>query len=100
MGATRRVLTRFSSLYPIRLEDRLPPIAIPLLPGDPSVTLDLQSVCDRCYDAGPYARGPLWYGHRDPAAPTRPGRLGRADLARRPGLMLRAMSGRLDFDSR
>jgi len=43
-------------VYPIRLEDRLPPIAIPLLPGDPSVTLDLQSVFDRCYDAGPYAR--------------------------------------------
>ena len=43
-------------VYPIRLEDRLPPIAIPLLPGDPPVTLDLQAVFDRCYDAGPYAR--------------------------------------------
>jgi hypothetical protein len=43
-------------VYPIRLEDRLPPIAIPLLPGDPAVTLDLQAVFDRCYDAGPYAR--------------------------------------------
>ncbi len=43
-------------VYPIKLEDRLPLIAIPLLAGDPSVTLDLQSVFDRCYDAGPYAR--------------------------------------------
>ena len=43
-------------VYPIRLEDRLPTIDIPLLPGDPSVTLDLQAVFDRCYDAGPYAR--------------------------------------------
>jgi hypothetical protein len=29
---------------------------IPLLPGDPSVPLDLQAIFDRCYDAGPYAR--------------------------------------------
>jgi hypothetical protein len=43
-------------VYPIRLEDRLPPIAVPLLPGDPPVTIDLQAVFDRCYDAGPYAR--------------------------------------------
>ncbi len=43
-------------VYPVRLEDRLPPIAVPLLPGDPPVTLDLQIVFDRCYDAGPYAR--------------------------------------------
>jgi hypothetical protein len=43
-------------VYPIRMEDRLPPIAIPLLPGDPAVMLDLQAVFDRCYDAGPYAR--------------------------------------------
>jgi len=43
-------------VYPIRLEDRLPPVAIPLLPGDSPVTVDLQSVFDRCYDAGPYAR--------------------------------------------
>jgi hypothetical protein len=43
-------------VYPIRLEERLPPVDIPLLPGDPPVTLDLQAVFDRCYDAGPYAR--------------------------------------------
>jgi Protein of unknown function (DUF4058) len=44
------------SVYPIQLEERLPPIDIPLLPGDPPVTLDLQAVFDRCYDAGPYSR--------------------------------------------
>src|SRR5262249_55870163 len=43
-------------LYPIRLEQRLPVIAIPLLPGDPDVMLDLQAVFDRAYDAGPYAQ--------------------------------------------
>jgi hypothetical protein len=43
-------------VYPIRLEDRLPPVAIPLLSGDSDVTVDLQAIFDRCYDAGPYAR--------------------------------------------
>jgi hypothetical protein len=43
-------------VYPIRLEDRLPPVAVPLLPGDPAVEVDLQAIFDRCYDAGPYAR--------------------------------------------
>jgi Protein of unknown function (DUF4058) len=43
-------------VYPIRLEERLPAVAIPLLPGDSSVTVDLQAVFDRCYDTGPYAR--------------------------------------------
>jgi hypothetical protein len=42
-------------VYPIQLEELLPPVAIPLLAGDPPVTLDLQSVFDRCYNAGPYA---------------------------------------------
>ena len=58
-------------VYPIRLEDRLPPIAIPLLAGDPSVTLDLQSVFDRCYDAGPYARE-IRYGTDAVVPPLRP----------------------------
>ena len=43
-------------VYPIHLEERLPPIEVPLLPGDPPVILDLQAVFDRCYDAGPYSR--------------------------------------------
>ena len=54
-------------VYPIGLEERLPPIAIPLLPGDEPVTLDLQAVFDRCYDAGPYARE-VRYGV-DPVVP-------------------------------
>ena len=47
-------IEKHSSVYPILLGERLPPIAIPLLPGDESVTLDLQAVFDRCFDAGPY----------------------------------------------
>jgi hypothetical protein len=43
-------------VYPTRLEERLPEVAIPLLPDDPAVPLDLQAVFDRCYDTGPYRR--------------------------------------------
>ena len=41
---------------PFRLDERLPEIAIPLLPGDPDVPIDLQAVFDRAYDTGPYRR--------------------------------------------
>lgn len=43
-------------VYAIRLQDRLPEISIPLLPGDTPVPIDLQAVFDRCYDTGPYRR--------------------------------------------
>jgi hypothetical protein len=43
-------------IYPIALRQRLPQIAIPLSPGDPEVTLDLQDVFNRSYDIGPYHR--------------------------------------------
>jgi hypothetical protein len=43
-------------VYPIRLGEPLPEIAIPLLPCDPTVPLDLQAVLQRTYDAGPYHR--------------------------------------------
>ena len=43
-------------VYPWRIEDALPEIAIPLLPGDGEVALDLQAVFARCYDTGPYRR--------------------------------------------
>ena len=43
-------------VYPFRLPDPLPMIAIPLLPGDPPVSLDLQAVFNRTYEAGPYHR--------------------------------------------
>jgi hypothetical protein len=54
-------------VYPIALPDRLPEIAIPLLPGDADVSLDLQAVFDRSYDLGPYGRE-IEYG-RDPIVP-------------------------------
>jgi hypothetical protein len=43
-------------VYPILLQERLPEIAIPLLPGDSDVVVDLQSVFNRCYETGRYAR--------------------------------------------
>jgi hypothetical protein len=43
-------------IYPIRMEERLPAIGIPLLPGDADVPLDLQAAFDRAYEAGPYKR--------------------------------------------
>jgi hypothetical protein len=55
-------------VYPIQLEQRLPGIAIPLLPGDADIPLALQSVFDRAYDEGPYRRT-IDYGH-DPIIPT------------------------------
>jgi Protein of unknown function (DUF4058) len=43
-------------VYPIILQAKLPVIAVPLLPGDADIALDLQSVFDRAYDEGPYDR--------------------------------------------
>lgn len=43
-------------VYAWRLRDKMPEIAIPLLPGDGDVPLDLQAVFTRCYDTGPYSR--------------------------------------------
>jgi Protein of unknown function (DUF4058) len=42
--------------YTIRLTECLPAVAVPLLPGDGSVTVNLQTVFGRCYDTGPYRR--------------------------------------------
>ncbi len=54
-------------LYMKRLEDRLPRIAVPLAGGDPDVVVDLQSLVDRAYDRGQYAR---WIDYqRDPDPP-------------------------------
>lgn len=41
-------------VWPIRLRDRLPVIAIPLRPGDPDARLDLQQVLDAAYDRAAY----------------------------------------------
>lgn len=42
--------------YPVRLQDRLPKIAIPLRKTDAPVTLDFQSLIDRVYKNGAYDR--------------------------------------------
>ena len=57
-------------VYPIRLEHRLPLIAIPLLPEDPEVHLDLQTAFNGAYDGGPYHKT-LRYGE-DPIKPPLP----------------------------
>jgi hypothetical protein len=43
-------------VYPIRLDERLSEIAVPLSPGDSPVLVDLQAVFDRAYDIGAYRR--------------------------------------------
>jgi hypothetical protein len=43
-------------VYPVRLNEPLPKIAIPLLHGDAPVPVDLQAVFNRTYDEGPYRR--------------------------------------------
>jgi hypothetical protein len=58
-------------VWPFRLEERLPEIIIPLLPGDPVVAVDLQTILDRCYDAGPYRRR-VRYAALMPVPPLRP----------------------------
>lgn len=43
-------------VWPITVRRRLPRISVPLADADPDVVLDLQSVFNRCYDEGAYAR--------------------------------------------
>jgi hypothetical protein len=45
-----------ASIFSWKLRDRLPRISVPLLPGDPDVTIDLQDVFATTYDRGSYAR--------------------------------------------
>jgi Protein of unknown function (DUF4058) len=45
-----------SHLWPIRLTERLPVVAIPLKAGDPDAPLDLQSVLDTVYERSGYER--------------------------------------------
>ncbi len=56
------------SVRPIRLFERLPPITIPLLPGDPPVEAELQMVFDRCYETGGYGRE-INYQSTEPVPP-------------------------------
>jgi hypothetical protein len=44
------------AVYTVQVAQRLPAIAIPLLPGDAAVSVDLQAVFQRCHDTGPYRR--------------------------------------------
>jgi hypothetical protein len=43
-------------VYPIELAEPLPEISVPLLPGEGEVSVNLQQVFQRTYDAGPYSR--------------------------------------------
>jgi hypothetical protein len=58
-------------VYPIRLQQPLPVIAIPLLPGDPDVSIDLQAVFNRSYDVGQYDRE-IRYRDNKPTPPLTP----------------------------
>lgn len=59
-----------SLLWPIRLQERLPEILIPLSGNDPDAKLDLQPLLDTVYDRGPY-RVKLKY-KADPTPPLTP----------------------------
>ncbi|MBI1831648.1 MAG: DUF4058 family protein [Planctomycetes bacterium] len=43
-------------VYPILMRQALPTVAIPLLPADGDIAVDLQAIFQRAYDAGPYSR--------------------------------------------
>jgi hypothetical protein len=43
-----------ADLWPLRLRDPLPPVPIPLRPGEPEPILDLQAILHRIYDAAGY----------------------------------------------
>ena len=43
-----------ADLWPIRIRDKLPSIPVPLRPGEPEPTLDLQAIVHRIYDAAGY----------------------------------------------
>lgn len=53
-------------VYPIQLNQSLPSISVPLLPGDGDVMVDLQQVFIRTYEAGPYHRE---IDYREPVPP-------------------------------
>ncbi len=58
-------------VWPIRLQQRLPAVGIPLKNGDPDAELDLQPILASVYDGGAYAFK-IDYG-RDPMPPLPPG---------------------------
>jgi hypothetical protein len=58
-------------LFPVRLEEPLPCIPVPLRQGEAEVPLDLQYTFRQAYDGGPYARGAVDYS-APPDPPLRP----------------------------
>ena len=58
-------------LFPIRLEESLPCILVPLREGEVEPPLDLQYVFRQAYDRGPYTRGAVDYNSQ-PDPPLRP----------------------------
>ena len=77
---TRRKPRRHEA-YTRTVRDRLPRIAIPLAPGDPDVTLDLQVPFNRCWDEGPYP-ALLRYGGPPPGKMSKADATWCADLLR------------------
>jgi hypothetical protein len=74
-----------ATLWPIRLEQRLPSVPIPVLPDDPDARLDLQSMLAAVYDRGGYAYD-IDYT-QEPVPPLKPERTAWADwLLREKGL--------------
>ena len=43
-------------VYPIPMQERLPIIAVPLLPADGDIEVDLQAIFQKTYEAGPFQR--------------------------------------------
>jgi hypothetical protein len=73
--------------YTFTLQEQLPTVPIPLLPGDASVPVNLQAVFDRCYDTGPYRRR-VRYEPQRIAPPLRPEQAERVQsLLREKGLL-------------
>lgn len=54
--ASRGIMPGRREVYPCPLRERLPVIRIPLRATDPDVPLDIQSLVDRCYINGRYAK--------------------------------------------
>jgi hypothetical protein len=48
-------------LFPVRLDEPLPCLPVPLRQGESEVPLDLQHTFDQVYAEGPYARGAVDY---------------------------------------
>jgi hypothetical protein len=58
-----------AGLWPLRVRDPLPTISIPLRPGEPEPTLDLQAILHRIYDAAGYQ---MFLYQSDPEPPLSP----------------------------